>query len=281
MPKTYYWLKLSFEFFRSKEVKKLNRQAGGDKYVIIYLQMLLLSLDCGGMIYYDGIEDNIVDEIALALDLYDNDVRVVFEYLLKVGLAVELDGGAYFFPQAVAMTGKESDSAERKRRQRAREAEKLLAEASERDNVTPERDNVTPKRDNVQNCHTEKDIDIESEKELELDIDIDNNNDQNAQKKETYAEAFDKLWESYPRKIGKKRAFEAYKRAIKSGTTDEVIADGIERYRQYVESRKFEEKYIKQGSTWFAGECWNDEYDISARQLTAEEERDYQELWGG
>ena len=55
MPKTYYWLKLSFEFFRSKEVKKLNRQAGGDKYVIIYLQMLLLSLDCGVMIYYDGI----------------------------------------------------------------------------------------------------------------------------------------------------------------------------------------------------------------------------------
>ena len=280
MPKTYYWLKLSFEFFRSKEVKKLNRQAGGDKYVIIYLQMLLLSLDCGGMIYYDGIEDNIVDEIALALDLYDNDVRVVFEYLLKVGLAVELDGGAYFFPQAVAMTGKESDSAERKRRQRAREAEKLLAEASERDNVTPERDNVTPKRDNVQNCHTEKDIDIESEKELESDIDIDNNNDQNEKKKETYAEAFDKLWEKYPRKIGKKRAFEAYKRAIKSGTTDEAIADGIERYRQYVESRKFEEKYIKQGSTWFAGECWNDEYDISARQLTPDEERDYQELWG-
>lgn len=92
---------------------------------------------------------------------------------------------------------------------------------------------------------------------------------------------FDKLWDSYPRKIGKKRAFEAYKKAIKSGTTDEVIADGIERYRQYVESRKFEEKYIKQGSTWFAGECWNDEYDISARQFTADEEREYQELWGG
>ena len=92
---------------------------------------------------------------------------------------------------------------------------------------------------------------------------------------------FDKLWDSYPRKIGKKRAFDAYKKAIKSGTTDEVIADGIERYRQYVESRKFEEKYIKQGSTWFAGECWNDEYDISARQLTADEEREYQELWGG
>ena len=94
-------------------------------------------------------------------------------------------------------------------------------------------------------------------------------------------ERFDKLWDSYPRKIGKKRAFDAYKKAIKSGTTDEVIADGIERYRQYVESRKFEEKYIKQGSTWFAGECWNDEYDISARQLTADEEREYQELWGG
>ena len=46
-------------------------------------------------------------------------------------------------------------------------------------------------------------------------------------------------------------------------------------------NNRSKEKYIKQGATWFAGECWNDEYDISARQLTAEEERDYQELWGG
>lgn len=97
----------------------------------------------------------------------------------------------------------------------------------------------------------------------------------------TIYEEFTQLWESYPRKIGKKRAFEAYKRAKKAGVTDDVISDGINRYRQYIESRKIAEKYIKQGSTWFNGECWNDEYDVSDRQLSADEEREYQEIWGG
>lgn len=99
--------------------------------------------------------------------------------------------------------------------------------------------------------------------------------------RETACQRFDKLWESYPRKEDKKRAFEAYKRAIKSGVTDDVIADGINRYRRYIDVMKITKKYIKQGSTWFSGECWNDEYDVNDRQLTPDEEREYQEIWGG
>ena len=99
--------------------------------------------------------------------------------------------------------------------------------------------------------------------------------------RETVSQRFDKLWKSYPRKEDKKRAFEAYKRAIKSGVTDDVIADGINRYRRYIDVMKITKKYIKQGSTWFSGECWNDEYDASDRQLTPDEEREFKELWGG
>ena len=272
MPKTYYWLKLKSDFFTSRvEIKKLWKQAGGDKYIIIYLRLLLLSMPSDGYIYYEGVEKDLASELALLLDLYPDDAAFVVAYLLKTGLMLKMSDSEYFLPQSIEMMGKESDAAERMRRMR----DKNQKTSQCYNNVTQIPDKTQEKR----NIVTQRREEIE--KELDIDKDIDNNNDQNAQKKETYAEAFDKLWESYPRKIGKKRAFEAYKRAIKSGTTDEVIADGIERYRQYVESRKFEEKYIKQGSTWFAGECWNDEYDISARQLTPDEEREYQELWGG
>lgn len=268
MPKTYYWLKLKSDFFTSRvEIKKLWKQAGGDKYIIIYLRLLLLSLPTDGYIYYEGIEKDLASEIALLLDLYYDDAGFVVAYLLKTGLMLKISDSEYFLPQSIEMMGKESDAAERMRKMRSKNQETSQCY----NNVTQIPDNMPKKRNIV----------TQRREEIEKEIDIDNNIVQNEQKTETYAETFDKLWESYPRKIGKKRAFESYKRAKKAGVTDELISDGINRYRQYIESRKIAEKYIKQGSTWFGGECWNDEYDVSDRQLSADEEREYQEIWGG
>lgn len=99
--------------------------------------------------------------------------------------------------------------------------------------------------------------------------------------RETASQRFDKLWALYPRKMGKKRAYEAYLRAIKQGVTDEVIQDGIERYTAYLRTAKVSSQYIKLGSTWFCGQCWNDEYNVSTHQFTPDEEREFHELWGG
>ncbi|MGN1410560.1 MAG: hypothetical protein ACI4XJ_10370 [Eubacteriales bacterium] len=99
--------------------------------------------------------------------------------------------------------------------------------------------------------------------------------------REMASRRFDNLWEMYPRKMGKKRAFEAYLRAVKRGVTDAVIQDGIERYTAYLRAEKISSQYIKLGSTWFCGQCWNDEYNVSTQQLTPDEEREFKELWGG
>lgn len=72
---------------------------------------------------------------------------------------------------------------------------------------------------------------------------------------------FEKLWALYPNKKGKKNAFNAYKRAIKKGTTNKEIQDGIVKYKKQIEVQGTDKQYIKQGSTWFNQECWNDEYD--------------------
>ena len=75
-------------------------------------------------------------------------------------------------------------------------------------------------------------------------------------------EDFNKLWELYPRKEGKKKAYEAYKRAIKRGVTNKEIQTGIVNYLTQIKIQGTDKKYIKQGSTWFNGNCWDDEYNV-------------------
>ena len=84
----------------------------------------------------------------------------------------------------------------------------------------------------------------------------------NTSKNKQLEEDFNKLWKLYPRKEGKKKAFEAYKRAIKKGTTNKEIQTGIVNYLTQIRVQRTSKQYIKQGSTWFNGECWNDEYNL-------------------
>lgn len=75
---------------------------------------------------------------------------------------------------------------------------------------------------------------------------------------------FLELWERYPRKEGKKKAFEKYATARKHGTTYEQVKNGLDNYIKYVNIHTKSEQYIKHGSTWFGNESWNDEYDLTS-----------------
>lgn len=74
---------------------------------------------------------------------------------------------------------------------------------------------------------------------------------------------FGTIWDIYPNKKGKARAFEAYKRARKSGTTFEEIKKGVENYRREIRAKRTEPQFIKHGSTWFVNNGWLDDYDIN------------------
>ena len=78
------------------------------------------------------------------------------------------------------------------------------------------------------------------------------------------SEEFEKLWELYPRKEGKKAALAAYQRAKKKGALFDDVKAGVLNYLDYIKAKKIEPQFIKQGSTWFNGEHWNDEYDYSS-----------------
>ena len=157
--KRYVWLKLEREFFRQKEIKKLRRQAGGDTYAVIVLEMALLSLPQNGVISFDGLENDIAEEIALEIDEDSDHVRVVLNYLLKIGWAEISDENSVFLPCAMLRTGTESASAERMRRLRNK------SKASQCDaDVTPVLRNPSQCDKNVT---TEKEIEKEREYRVE------------------------------------------------------------------------------------------------------------------
>ena len=162
MGRIFYWLKLKLDFFREKRIRKLRKQAGGDTYTIIYLEMLLLSLPDEGVLYFDGVESNFAEELALELYEEVDDVRMTIAFLMAQGLMIQKSECEYLLLQVADMVGKECESASRVRKHRGKRKE-----------LEEKRYIVTEERYNVQNCNTEIDIESESEKESELHTEID------------------------------------------------------------------------------------------------------------
>ena len=116
--KRYYWIQLAQDFFKSKEMKLLRKIAGGDTHTIIYLKMMLISLEDGGHIYYDGLADNLAEEIALVIDENVEDIKITLIFLESKGLLTRRNDRDYFLEQVPEMVGSETASTRRSRKHR-------------------------------------------------------------------------------------------------------------------------------------------------------------------
>ena len=94
--------------------------------------------------------------------------------------------------------------------------------------------------------------------------DKDKDKDKDKEKISPNAEAFEKVWAQYPKREGRKDALAAFEKAIKKGTTVEQIENGIQAYCEHIKKCNIDRQFIKQGSTYFRGEHWNDVYDDSS-----------------
>jgi hypothetical protein len=78
---------------------------------------------------------------------------------------------------------------------------------------------------------------------------------------------FEELWKVYPRKIGKKKAFDSFKKARKVKKVPyETIQNGLYRYLRYIEQQDMDEQFIQHGSTFFNQEKWQDEFITTGLQ---------------
>lgn len=248
--KTYYWIKLQMDFFKSPAVRLLRRMSGGDTYAVIYLEMILLSLENGGYIYFTGIGKDFSEELGLILEEQQVDVEFLLTFLNAKHLIEysDEDASAFRFADDVTegLVGKESSSAKRVRAYRKRQ--KALQSNSD----------VTGRN-------------VEKEKELELDLEQESEQekesgaDQTAQRADLPAPSvsleneFDLIWNQYPNKKGKKQAFAHYKiwrkQSIKH--TNDYLLERLRLYQQDLAANKW--KQPMNGSTWFNGR-FDDDY---------------------
>ena len=90
-------------------------------------------------------------------------------------------------------------------------------------------------------------------------------------KTKTLEKEFQSIWDTYPNKKGKAKAFVAYVKARKNSTTFEEVKLGVENYNKEIRAKSIDQQYIKHGDTWFRNSCWEDEYEIrsSSNQNTS------------
>lgn len=157
--KKYYWLKLKEDFFDDDTIEWIEEQKpNGPKYVLFYLKLCLKSLKTDGVLIRNVGEMLIpydVEKLADATNTDIDTVRVAMELFQKIGLIQILENGEIYLAQLKKMVGSESKWAEKKRLQRAKQADAALP---------------GPEEDNVQSMSEESPREIEKEKEKEIDI---------------------------------------------------------------------------------------------------------------
>ena len=157
--KVYFWLKVDKKFFDNLFIKRLKHMPGGYTMTVIYIRLMLESLEDDCILYYEGYFDNLVQELALKLDVSEDDINMTVVYFTKCGLIQIDDDGHATLSQAKAMVESETNWAKYKRDQRKNSQN------------SPKLENVQKLETVSNSCPTEKEKEIDKELELELKLD--------------------------------------------------------------------------------------------------------------
>ncbi|WNF71500.1 DnaD domain protein [Streptococcus suis] len=152
--KVFFWLKLDQNFFKNLAIKHaLKRVPGGKDIVLIYQMLMLESLSTEGVLYYEGTLPSLEKELAVKLDVEEEEIQMTIGYFKQAGLIQVDDEHNAEMLQVPALMEQETDWARYKREQRK-----------------------TLKLDNVQqvsnNCPTELEIELELEQEIDIEKEI-------------------------------------------------------------------------------------------------------------
>lgn len=126
----------------------MRKLPGGEEITIIYLKIMLVSLADEGKIYFEGLADDLAEELALLIDEDPEAIRMALLFLSQKNLLTTSDNFQYKLEQVPEMIGSETASTRRSRKHR--ESQKALQ------------------------CNTDAtkrngEIDIEIDKDIEID----------------------------------------------------------------------------------------------------------------
>ncbi|WP_105208041.1 DnaD domain protein [Streptococcus suis] len=160
--KVFFWLKLDQNFFKNLAIKHaLKRVPGGKDIVLIYQMLMLESLSTEGVLYYEGTLPSLEKELAVKLDVEEEEIQMTIGYFKQAGLIQIDDEHNAEMLQVPALMEQETDWARYKREQR-----KTLR----LDNVQQVSNNCPTELELEKEIELKKEIDIEKETESEVDI---------------------------------------------------------------------------------------------------------------
>lgn len=170
MGKKYYWLKVQRNFFRQKSVKKLKQSKNGNEKVLIYLELLALSLENDNKLIFEYVEDTFEEDLALEIDEDPKLVKETLEYLKNQNLIECVSESEYVLLEAFELTGSEDKTTKRVRKHRENKKDNLIEEIETDSNKNETGCNVDETGGNKnETLEKEKEIEIDIEKEIDID----------------------------------------------------------------------------------------------------------------
>ena len=157
--KRYYWLKLDEHFFKSNGIKIIKKMTDGYKYIVLYLEMMLLSINSNGNLYVsDGVAFD-AELLSYVVDMDTEDVEAALRVFEKLKL-IERDNATIRILNFDNMGGSETEDARRKR---------------------SEKQNGGKFPENFRKNSTDIDKDIDTEKEKDIDIETEGEKEKEAE----------------------------------------------------------------------------------------------------
>ena len=246
------YARLSNDFWQDRDVLKLRRR--NPSAALLYVMAISWCSDHAS----DGIIAE--DELLYVLNASDEDVSD----LAASGLLLRgSDEGCYvirnylkYQNSAEQIEQAKEKVKERQRRKRERDANKTVTD-SDNESVTPmsRRDNesVTPMSFN-QEPRT-KNQKKSSDEEFSLPQTPSQAEGAAESADEDYPLGFEQFWETYPRKNGKRKAFEAWRKARRKTNNTFLISKAA----QYAADPNREPGYTLTPANWLGGEHWDDD----------------------
>ena len=111
----------------------MRKLPGGEEITIIYLKIMLVSLADEGKIYFEGLADDLAEELALLIDEDPEAIRMALLFLSQKNLLTTSDNFQYKLEQVPEMIGSETASTRRARKHReSRKALQCNTDATKR-----------------------------------------------------------------------------------------------------------------------------------------------------
>ena len=101
--KKYHYIKMPTNFYMTRFMQKVRKQENGPVKMVIVTKIILLSLPEGCYIRYEGIEETLEDEIALAIDEDAEAVKETVELMISSDWLKKMEDGSLFFTKAQDM----------------------------------------------------------------------------------------------------------------------------------------------------------------------------------